>query len=254
MIGEAGNLQPRASFVQHPSLALPSSSRMNDPALCRAVMENNLDEVMRLYDERNVSLESTIICTEKYYGFEMTALMLASRNGYESIVNFLVTNGALVDQENDEEKTALHLAAERGHPTVLRLLIEGGANINARNYRGQTALYMAAFSRRSSCSSCVRLLLREGADDRITNGDYGQYPLHTPFQVANLKKGVPYDAWERMKVIWCGSKCITVLLSAMAALAATPATPADDLPTLAAFVHAVPPCMLETVFSFLCPQ
>ncbi|KAJ5734537.1 hypothetical protein N7533_012940 [Penicillium manginii] len=59
-----------------------------------------------------------------------TALHLAvsSKMPRESIVSFLIKNGASLDARTTEGKTPLHLAAERGRHDIFKILIEAGAD------------------------------------------------------------------------------------------------------------------------------
>jgi hypothetical protein len=102
-----------SSLVPSPSLPHPHElpiiiSRRNDKAIVDAAHRGNLGEVMRLYHEDNVSLESP--------GDDgTTALMWASNQGHLPIVHFLVSNGAAVGRRNDDGKTAMHYAAVLGY-------------------------------------------------------------------------------------------------------------------------------------------
>ena len=74
-----------------------------------------------------------------------TLLILAAREGNLQKVRDLVTNGALIDQSNDDEKhTPMHDAAANGHLDVIRYLVEAGADMEREDYFGSTPLIRAA--------------------------------------------------------------------------------------------------------------
>ncbi|CAM9895141.1 unnamed protein product [Ectocarpus sp. 8 AP-2014] len=79
-----------------------------------------------------------------------------------------------VKATNDSCFTPLHLAVNRriASDGTIHALLEGGANINARARHGNTPLHQAC--RRSSVTG-VELLLRWGADEKLTN-DVGTTP------------------------------------------------------------------------------
>ncbi len=57
-------------------------------------------------------------------------LMMAAFHGKVDIAQWLLGNGAAVDQEDDYYKTALVYAADQGYAPVVKLLLEHGADIN----------------------------------------------------------------------------------------------------------------------------
>ncbi len=56
------------------------------------------------------------------------------------MVTFLLKEGAVIDQKDNEGNTPLHLAAERGHGRTVRLLLDNGANATIRNNAGERPL------------------------------------------------------------------------------------------------------------------
>lgn len=59
-----------------------------------------------------------------------SALILASDNGDEDLVEILIKYGANVNYSNDLGETALHCAAVIGAENIVKKLISSGANIN----------------------------------------------------------------------------------------------------------------------------
>ena len=99
-----------------------------------------------------------------------TAIMLASYNGLESVVEKLYIKGAEI---NHEGWNPLIYAASGGHPKVIQLLLEGGVPVNSASSNGTTALMMAA---KGNHLDAARVLLKNGADPNIKN-EWGKSAL-----------------------------------------------------------------------------
>ncbi len=69
-------------------------------------------------------------------------IMIAARNGYTWIAQYLIENGAYVNVMNDGE-TPLMAAANSGHTNLVRMLIEKGADVKIKDRHGFTALSRA---------------------------------------------------------------------------------------------------------------
>lgn len=61
-----------------------------------------------------------------------TALMLAASCGIESVVYFLLQNGAKIDAQDERGWTCLFYATYQGHQKVVKLLLENGADKELR--------------------------------------------------------------------------------------------------------------------------
>lgn len=126
--------------------------------------------------------------------FQMTALMLAAREGHEPCVELLLTRGASADLVSESgstaialacmtghgaivtrllvvgadaslgDKPALHWAANREHLDVCRILLGAGVDANARDGEGETALFFA------TDPEIIRLLIDRGASAQLKNG------------------------------------------------------------------------------------
>ncbi|KAK9452761.1 ankyrin repeat-containing domain protein, partial [Dipodascopsis uninucleata] len=70
---------------------------------------------------------------------ELTALVLAAREGHDATVNVLLDFGADVDGADKFGNRAIHYASAYGHRKVLRTLVERGADYKRRNTLGWTA-------------------------------------------------------------------------------------------------------------------
>ncbi|KAI9781210.1 MAG: hypothetical protein M1816_002470 [Peltula sp. TS41687] len=95
-----------------------------------------------------------------------SALIWAARHGRTDNVNFLLDNGALIDEIPDNDRiydnarehglgTALHAAAERGQREVVRLLLERGADKSIKDSRMRTPREVAL---ENGCSEMVEML------------------------------------------------------------------------------------------------
>ena len=98
---------------------------------------------------------------------EPLLMLAASRGGSLPIVRELLRAGAQVDATDPSGNTALIACARDEDLPVVVELVENGANINARNLAGDTPLTNAACW---GSSRVARLLLRQGADPRLTDG------------------------------------------------------------------------------------
>jgi len=88
-------------------------------------------------------------------------LHLAARYGQWRVVEFLVREGALVNELVPCVDPPLHEAVTHGGPKTATILIEGGANVNAIGHDGRTALHCAADWGHTEMAG---LLLDKGAD------------------------------------------------------------------------------------------
>ncbi|KAE9342582.1 hypothetical protein PF008_g10096 [Phytophthora fragariae] len=76
-----------------------------------------------------------------------TPLMVASKNGHLSIVDFLLGEGAEVDKKewgDGDGKTALAFAAMNGHLEVVQALVSHEADVNKADKDGKTPTWLAA--------------------------------------------------------------------------------------------------------------
>lgn len=93
-------------------------------------------------------------------------LTLAAIKGMVDLVEYLIENGADVNQTNNQGGTALQLAAFHGHYEIVKLLLSKGANPNIKSVFDQTPLLMACIE---GHEKVVKVLLRHGADPTIDN-------------------------------------------------------------------------------------
>ncbi|HMK36212.1 MAG TPA: ankyrin repeat domain-containing protein [Desulfomonilaceae bacterium] len=96
----------------------------------------------------------------KRAGEGTTALMLASKEGHERIVDFLLRSGADANGRNIHGWTPLMAAAANGHAEIVKLLLEHGSDVNAKHAYGWTAFKLASQKKHDRVKE---LLLKHGA-------------------------------------------------------------------------------------------
>lgn len=88
-----------------------------------------------------------------------TALHKAADLGDQTMISFLLQEGALVAAMDEKNRTALHLASKRGHAAVVQLLARAGADINAQS-REEAPIDLCATS---GSVEVARYLIDQGA-------------------------------------------------------------------------------------------
>ena len=64
----------------------------------------------------------------------------ATIDGKIALIRRELSNGANVNEKNEEGYTPLHLAVKSGHKRIVELLIAKGSDVNAKDTRGGTSL------------------------------------------------------------------------------------------------------------------
>ena len=150
------------------------AARLDQPEMLKALIQKNVD--VNATDENG-----------------MTPLMVASREGYESIVAILLDNRVQVNQQDKSGMTALMWAAKNEHANIIHRLSNAEADFSIESEQSNNALLLAAngspdalaaimvydknLEKRNSfthtplmiavmnrCYECVSLLLAGGAD------------------------------------------------------------------------------------------
>ena len=143
-----------------------SDSKYPDPALVVAAENGFMDILKYLVLEGQADL--TMVNKNR-----MTALMVACMTNRLEVCQFLIENGAPINQ-NVGGWNALKLACDGGHLRVAELLVKHGANVELEDFSGATPLICAASSRRLEV---VQFLLKSGADVHKTQKMSGMNAL-----------------------------------------------------------------------------
>ncbi len=80
--------------------------------------------------------------------FDQTPLHWASFVGDIEVVEFLIEKGASLEKLSQQGWTALHYAALMGHLDVVKLLIDKGVILDKKNDQGQTAKDLAQLNKK----------------------------------------------------------------------------------------------------------
>lgn len=139
----------------------------NSKALIEAAAAGDLEEIRRLVAAgANINYRSGTHC--------QSPLHLALMNRHVTCVDFLIENGADINEDDVNQAKPLHVAALRGDHYCVTRLLDAGADIHSLDHKGFTALHYAAGD---DYPDCVQLLLDRGAD--IDRGNFdGVTPLH----------------------------------------------------------------------------
>ena len=87
--------------------------------------------------------------------------------GHLDIVTFFISNGADVNEENDEGQIPIHGAASGGHMKVMEYLIQQGSDVNKGDAKSSTPLNAAV---QNGHIGAVKYLMTEGAKDTRFEG------------------------------------------------------------------------------------
>jgi ankyrin repeat protein len=132
----------------------------NDDTKIAVALFSGDAETIREY----VRNHADVITEKDTYG--STLLHYVAASGHAEIVELMVSAGADVNAENENQETPLHWATRRKHLEAGKMLVATGANVNAKNDEGETPLHIAA----AGCDAdLVGLLVAAGADVNARN-------------------------------------------------------------------------------------
>jgi len=107
------------------------------PSLDGTLQDNNVDAAKRWIKEKGIDSKNDEGETLLYW---------ASGCGDEELVNFLLAQGANVNEGQGPFRwTPLFKAAQYNHPEIAKKLIAHGAEVNYTDIEGDTPLHLAAF-------------------------------------------------------------------------------------------------------------
>ena len=180
----------------------------------QAVRQGNLEEVQSILKDNSEWLE-------KRNSDNLTPLLIASIEGHQTIVEFLIDQGADIHAGDNEGSNALHNASARGNLEIMRILIDKNADINAGDNNGMTALHFASSRGHLSCGE---LLVQNGADVNALENN-GRTPLFFTAGSGNIdfcrlliENGAKADVYNRFNrspltyAIWRNNQEIAELL------------------------------------------
>jgi len=122
---------------------------------------NGQDKIVEFLLDTGADIDATSI------GENRSLLHLATRDDRIDVVRVLLAKGAKKDAISVDGTTALMIAAQYHRIEILRLLIQAGTDIDASNQEGVTALMYAA---QLNFQNGVQDLLRAGANvNKMTN-------------------------------------------------------------------------------------
>jgi ankyrin repeat protein len=133
----------------------------SDQKLIEYAKNGNLEAIQSLFSTYHCS--SIVNCKSKNDELgdeDWTPLHFSAWKGHESVVSYLLDNGADIHAKRSTGRTSLYLASAYGHESVVSLLLSKGANIHDKA-NGVTPLYIAS---EKGHESVVSLLLSKGAN------------------------------------------------------------------------------------------
>ncbi len=135
----------------------------------KAVKDNNLPEVRQLLKN-----DPNLVASRDENGF--TPLHLAAANGYESMVELLLSTKADVNAKDNAGSTPLHqaAAADGEHSDIVELLLTHKADVNAADKQSLTPLHYALLA---DNPGVALTLLRHGANPNVKDNTAGHTPL-----------------------------------------------------------------------------
>ncbi|XP_024880819.1 uncharacterized protein LOC112460398 isoform X1 [Temnothorax curvispinosus] len=116
---------------------------------------------------KDITFKVTSKVKAKFYS-GMTPLHLATLNGREDIIGFLIKYRAKVNTRAFNGFTPLHTAVVEGHKGIVNLLIKNKAQIDARDFAGNTPLHKAV---QAGNKEIVEILAVNGANVNVKSDD-----------------------------------------------------------------------------------
>lgn len=146
-----------------------------------------------------------------------TALMIASWNGHNDVVNLLLSLNSSSNILDVDRHIALMLASQFGHSDIIRLFLKSGADANIQTLTGYTALTLAS---QHGYSAIASLLLHSGAKPNLQNSN-GSTTLVWPVKMgilissyfsSNLEQMPTSSHWLQDIQHWCWPVEVGILI------------------------------------------
>lgn len=177
-----------------------------DSVLAYAVLHDQLHLLKFLVEAVRSGLLN--VAAEKSSRSGKTLLMIAAQQGHREISEWLITQGAGVNEVmNSSNSTALTFAAANGHIEIVELLLANNASVDAVDADNMTALFTAMHG---GHLACVEALIAAGADVNhrglrgMTCLHYATLGGHAKIAELLLEHGAILNATTS---IFCGSSC-----------------------------------------------
>jgi ankyrin repeat protein len=143
----------------------------NRPLLHEAACKGHYELVRHLIEDKGVPVDSRDTTSHL-----ITALHMASREGHENIVRYLLNHNANVNLQDRDGYTALHYASINGNMSIVQYLISlPDINVNLTDTQSRTALHRAIEHNKSAVAH--ELIIKTSIDINIQN-NHGWTALH----------------------------------------------------------------------------
>jgi ankyrin repeat protein len=178
-VGKHGRVDALRRFIEE----LGADIVIHDPTTTPlfAAVEYGQDELVRFLIQQGINLD---LQRDDHYT-EFLAIGVAAKHGRESTVRLLFEAGADIEGRNDS-RSALLAATENGHNKIVEFLVEKGARqVSPDGY--QNALCCAL---KGNCSTdVIRLLLNENQPPELLDrlGEYDLTPLAIAAEEGNIE-------------------------------------------------------------------
>jgi ankyrin repeat protein len=157
---------------------MPRQDHQNNLELERAVQENDIQGMKRIFDQvkkGDGEIDINRIVRDQYDLYQWkTLLYIAAENGNQEAVELLLTNGACPDVRTHE--SPLHAATKYGHAGIVKLLLEHNARVNNSTDQFGHTIFEAAidpvgahWTSETSRVAVVELLLKDNIDEILKN-------------------------------------------------------------------------------------
>ena len=182
----------------------PISEKPKDfePDIFKACKSGKFTSVQWLIEKENIDPNISV----EQYNFRLlilkgdTPIHIASKNGHLPIVQYLIEKQNVnIDIKGFEERTSLHYACEKCKIPIINYLISQGANINEKDKWGNNVIHYASIG---GYLPIVQYIIGKQSDCIDAKGGRGKTPLHCACSFANnlpvveylISKGANVDA------------------------------------------------------------
>ncbi|KAH6667343.1 hypothetical protein B0J14DRAFT_567846 [Halenospora varia] len=149
-----------AEIVQHLAGPTPCSESLNEYIFILRLLEFSTDEITDdpqtpAPEEISMFLLEDLKSAEVIIDGKKSWKLVLDKGG-ETLIKWLLRNGADLAKLDENGKTMLHVAVEQGNEPMVRLLQRLGFNLKATDSKGKTALEIATEGNMISMQSLLR--------------------------------------------------------------------------------------------------